>query len=445
LPEGHDKRHPRDYNDLNYCLLLNKDGKYAWRPITLINPILYVSLVRKITEQENWDHILNKFREFRANRNIECTSIPIKSLTKQSNKTQQILKWVNCVEERSVSLALEYSNLIHLDISNCYGSIYTHSFSWAMHGKEYSKKPENRRNRDLIGNVIDGLIQDMSYGQTNGIPQGSVLMDFFAEIVLGYADSLLSDEIKRKEIEDYKIIRHRDDYRIFTNNIRTGEEIVKLITETIQKLGMSLNSKKTRFCEEAIINSIKKDKMFLMNNINLKSNLENFILSIYEFSNSFPNSNQTNKLLEIFYKKIYKKKNIKNIYYLLSIVVNIAYHNPVTYPICASIISKLLDLTKDRETRESFLEKIRNKFGNISHISHFMIWLQRITLCYKRKETYEENLCKLVAGEDIEIWNTEWLSNNIKEIIRSKDIISEIEINKITNVIMPNEVSFFKY
>ena len=58
----------------------------------------------------------------------------------------------------------------------------------------------------------------MNYGQTNGIPQGSVLTDFIAEIVLGYIDSKLSERI-RKEIGsiNYKIIRYRDDYRIFTN------------------------------------------------------------------------------------------------------------------------------------------------------------------------------------------------------------------------------------
>jgi len=55
----------------------------------------------------------------------------------------------------------------------------------------------------------------MTYGQTNGIPQGSVLMDFIAEIVLGYTDLELSHKINQLKIEDYQIIRYRDDYRIF--------------------------------------------------------------------------------------------------------------------------------------------------------------------------------------------------------------------------------------
>ena len=55
----------------------------------------------------------------------------------------------------------------------------------------------------------------MSYGQTNGIPQGSALMDFVAELVLCYIDSLLSEQIEGIEKSEYKIIRYRDDYRIF--------------------------------------------------------------------------------------------------------------------------------------------------------------------------------------------------------------------------------------
>jgi len=67
----------------------------------------------------------------------------------------------------------------------------------------------------LLGNVIDDNLRNMTYGQTNGIPQGSVLMDFIAEIVLGYTDLELSHKINQLKIEDYQIIRYRDDYRIF--------------------------------------------------------------------------------------------------------------------------------------------------------------------------------------------------------------------------------------
>ena len=103
---------------------------------------------------------------------------------------------VESFEKESIKLSLDYNCLLITDISNCYGSIYTHSIAWSLHsnGREGAKR--DRNNKNLLCNAIDVIIQNISYGQTNGIPQGSVLMDFIAEVVLGYADSILSDKIK---------------------------------------------------------------------------------------------------------------------------------------------------------------------------------------------------------------------------------------------------------
>ena len=68
-------------------------------------------------------------------------------------------------------------------------------------------------------------MQGMQYGQTNGIPQGSVLFDFIAEMVLGYADSQVSEVLASNDITDYKILRYRDDYRIFCNRKDELEKI----------------------------------------------------------------------------------------------------------------------------------------------------------------------------------------------------------------------------
>jgi len=46
---------PYDLEDVNYTLITNKDGRYAWRPLQLIHPALYVYLVNEITEKNNWN------------------------------------------------------------------------------------------------------------------------------------------------------------------------------------------------------------------------------------------------------------------------------------------------------------------------------------------------------------------------------------------------------
>lgn len=101
----------------------------------------------------------------------------------------------------------------------------------------------------------------MSFGQTNGIPQGSVLMDFIAEIVLGFGDYLLTLELDRLGITDYKIIRYRDDYRIFTNNPQLSSEIAKVLSEVLSKLNFKLNSAKTNSTDDVVLGSLKSDKV----------------------------------------------------------------------------------------------------------------------------------------------------------------------------------------
>jgi RNA-directed DNA polymerase len=62
--QSHKKSDPRDYESVNHLLYNNKDGKYAWRPLQIIHPVLYVSLVNEITNPDAWDIIKTKFQEF---------------------------------------------------------------------------------------------------------------------------------------------------------------------------------------------------------------------------------------------------------------------------------------------------------------------------------------------------------------------------------------------
>ena len=228
------------------------DGRYAWRPLQLIHPALYVSLVHQITEERNWKTIVKRFSKFTSNKKIKCMSLPIRSETKQSDKATLVSNWWRKVEQKSIELALDYQYLFVTDVSDCYGSLYTHSIVWALHDKKVAKK--KREDDKLIGNVIDWHLQDMSFGQTNGIPQGSTLMDFISEMVLGYADSQLSEKIA-KSIKNYTVIRYRDDYRVFVNNPQDGEAIIKSITEVLADLGMKLNPHKTTSSHEIVRDS----------------------------------------------------------------------------------------------------------------------------------------------------------------------------------------------
>jgi len=433
---------PRSYDKVNYKLLNNKDGKYAWRPFQLIHPALYVSLVHIITEEDNWHTIVNRFSEFSSNPKIQCMSIPVQSYTEESDKAAMVSHWWHEVEQKSIELALDYQYLFQTDITDCYGSIYTHSIAWALHGKKMSK--ENRRDNSLIGNAIDLHLQNMSFGQTNGIPQGSFLMDFVAEIVLGYADLLLSNKIENL-IKDYKIIRYRDDYRVFVNNPQDGELIVKAISEVLIDLGMKLSPQKTTSSNEVVKDSLKEDKRYWIDHKREGKSLQKQLLIIHSLSDKYPNSGSLAIALNDFLNRIYKSKSThENLIILVSILTDIAFKNPRTYPISSAILSKLISLFDEDTKIFTIINKIKERFGKIPNTGYLELWLQRITYKLDNQFDYNENLCKIISGKDADIWNSDWLESNFKILINPQKIISKDTLDRIIPVIEIGEVELFK-
>lgn len=231
---------PNDFTGVNYDFLANKDGKLAWRPLELIHPAIYISLVNMICDPKNWMFIKERLSEFEGGA-VDCCSAPVMSLDNQKDVATQIRSWWQSVEQRSLVYSLEFSHILHTDVTDCYGSLYTHSISWAIHGLEEAKK--NKKDNSLLGNKIDSHIQAGRYGQTNGISQGSVLMDFVAEIVLGYVDEQINFAIGQPT--DFRILRYRDDYRIFANSDDRAEEILKVISDKLRSVGMRIGVAKT--------------------------------------------------------------------------------------------------------------------------------------------------------------------------------------------------------
>ncbi|MAD41458.1 MAG: hypothetical protein CL623_03600 [Arcobacter sp.] len=124
---GNKRFQPSDFEYVNYKLLHNKNGKFDWRPFELINPMLYVSLVHKMTESDNWEKITKRFLHVKRRSCVECISLPVVSENKNSDVKEQVLKWWDGIEQKSLKLSLDFKYLHHTDITDCYGSIYTHS------------------------------------------------------------------------------------------------------------------------------------------------------------------------------------------------------------------------------------------------------------------------------------------------------------------------------
>ncbi|MGA1933103.1 RNA-directed DNA polymerase [Arcobacter sp. YIC-464] len=439
------KYDPKNFENVNYTLLYNKNSKYDWRPYELINPILYVVLAKEITKEENWKEIKEKLFEFHTkNSSIECMGMPVQSSGSKSDKAEQVITWWEKVEQKSLEFSLDYTYVCHTDITDCYGSIYTHSIPWALHTKEVAK--ENNRN-SLIGNLIDTIIRRMRHGQTNGIPQGSILMDFIAEIVLGYADSELSEKIVDIPQNDYHILRYRDDYRIFTNNPQVADIIVKNLTEVLIDLGLKLHANKTLSHSNIIQGSIKEDKIHWLEQTQYQTSIQKKLLHLHSYSLKHPNSGTIVKELQKLLSEIRKNKDTtkyENLTVLISIITDIAFLNSKTYPVSIAIISTLLKRIDSEEVLKTTVSKIIKKFSNIPNTNYLEIWLQRMLVNQTSSNIeFNEKICKLIDNQEISLWNNDWVTDDIKNIFDKKSIVNEEIKSSLDLEIAEDEVKLF--
>lgn len=436
---------PNDFPGVNYNFLANKDGRFAWRPLELVHPAIYISLVNEICDSENWEYIKRRLAKFEGGA-VECCSTPVLSLNNQTDVATQIKSWWQSVEQRSLIYSLEFSHVLHTDVTDCYGTLYTHSISWALHGLEAAKR--NKKNNSLLGNKIDSYIQASRYGQTNGISQGSVLMDFVAEIVLGYVDEQINSALG--EPTDFRILRYRDDYRIFANSDDRAEQILKIISDKLRSVGMRLGVSKTLLSENVVAGAIKPDKLAGIDlqdlgDANAKT-IQKQLLRLHAFGQRFPNSGALRRLVSEFHTKISEQtERSDDLEVQVAIATDIGFVSPATFPAIAGILSHLISLAPPEEKSRLWM-KVRTKMARVPYNGYLEIWLQRVTQprVVGIQFSSDEPICQIVNGGTPNLWENGWISSNdLKDALSVSKIVVG-SVSDIEEVVQPEEVKLFK-
>lgn len=448
---------PQNVDLVNYKLYNNKDGKYAWRKMEIIHPAIYVNLVNVITSERNWTTIIDRLKSFQSFKTIKCISLPKESETNKSDLAETILDWWVQIEQESLKKALDFKYIMVTDISDCYSSIYTHSIAWAIHTKHVAKAQKGKMS--LVGNKIDKAIQSMQNGQTNGIPQGSVLMDLIAELVLGYADELLFQKLSENKIKpiEYYILRYRDDYRIFANDSSVLERIGKHLSDVLLSLNFRMNSSKTFVSSDIIKSSVKPDKLE-WNKIKQSTDVEIIdketsmhqkqLLLLYSFSEKYPNSGSIMKALGTYYNKIKDFNNAPaDIEQSISIVLEIAVKNPKCFAICFAIIGKLLSLFSKKNEAQTISKKIFKRVKELPNANYAEIWLYRALF-----KVFPDKISNLQTAQELyketkNIWDSSWIDNGkpLFALMQTSKIIDEVKMKSIDSIIDTDEINPFEY
>ena len=487
---------PIELSDVNLDILLNKDGRYAVRPIMLANPFLYYFLVREVCNEENWAIVKELFDKFNVPHITSC-AIPVIPREKEAfHKATTINNWWNSMEQRSIELSLEYRYMFVTDITNCYGSVNPQTFDWAfsLKGTSYATNQQS-----TIALNIQKFLRSFQQGRNIGIPQGSAIFDFVGEIVLGYSDLLLHEALleKAKEYEehgktfpDYEIIRYRDDYRIFCNDKGTLEDISYILQQVLERLNFRMNSQKTKISDSIVIDAVKGDKLAYIYNtpiFNKKGvdfdSYEKHLLYILMFSRQYPDSgsikimlSDIDKRIEEHLKSLDGKNNSKaedwesvdlceeakpaksegvfselktykrpkyipggSIRALSAVCTQIALENVGCVHYALRIISRMIDLLKDMKEKQSIIDLVYNKLCNQPNSDYNQLWLQNMTYTQDKKtktSPYSLRLCQLVAGKEIQpLWNNDWIKAVFVQNMPIDSIVDKETLKLVTPVI----------
>lgn len=153
----------------------------------------------------------------------------------------------------------QFNYMLKTDIQNCFASVYTHSISWSIHGKQVTKQNIIKTGYSFAG-AFDKLLQRMNDNETHGIIIGSELSRLFYEILMQKIDTSCEKIISEKNLifgEDYVINRYMDDYFIFANRIEDLNLIRDILSDSLYQYRFMLNEAKSQVTNTNAASSLK--------------------------------------------------------------------------------------------------------------------------------------------------------------------------------------------
>ena len=136
-----------------------------------------------------------------------------------------------------------YPRALKTDITAFYGSIYTHSIAWALHGKEWAKQNLNTPALNgSLGGRLDRAVRQGQDNQTGGIPTGPDTSRIVAEIIAVDIDNRLRSTGPKHG--DWGL-RYVDDYLLGVSPNESDATVSARIAKALRDYGLEINEKKT--------------------------------------------------------------------------------------------------------------------------------------------------------------------------------------------------------
>lgn len=202
------------------------------RPMGIPVPMAYQRLCRHIAD--NWQEIQNYFQTCTRRDNHCVSRIHVRKMF----NTDKIFDmnyddWRNDPDpDTDLQIGAKYA--VHVDVSKCFPSIYTHAIPWALVGKTAAKQ----KLKGTWYNELDHRLQFMKDRETHGLLIGPHASNIISEILLCKIDSELTPR--------WKYVRHIDDYICYVMTEEEADEFIAELQTQLRAYDLSLNHKKTK-------------------------------------------------------------------------------------------------------------------------------------------------------------------------------------------------------
>ena len=325
-----------------------RGGKGTRRELAIVHPVPHLELATLIVN--GWDEISK-----------HCKRSDISSDT-------PVLADINSrpfdeLKRRKLKIAARHNHMLASDFSRFYGTLYTHTIPWALHGKKWCKENLGE-SRDTLGGKIDSAVALGQQRETIGIPIGPYTSRIISEIVAVAVDLQLQEAAG---FAQNNAVRHWDDWVVGLDGARQEHEQMAALARACREFRIEINGGKTKM----IPASSCVDPIWIMElrafeiawGKGQKSSLARYFSLVFDLMGKFPGEN----ILLWAVKKAAGEKNFPQIveehwgefedYLMLAVRTDMAVLGVV-----GQILSKRKDLVNIGNIRKLIVDIVQEKF-----------------------------------------------------------------------------------
>ncbi len=191
----------------------------------------------------------------------------MQSTSKFFNQLEFNYEFTKKIEQR---LLYGGTNILSVDLSNFYHTLYTHSIPWVIEGKQASKA----KRFGGFANEVDSILQQCQYGETHGVPTGNLATRLITELYMCYID-------KRMLKKGYTYSRYVDDIKFTFSTESQKESFLTDFSKICRENNLIINDKKTSENPFPFTNNREKTEIFnYFDGLNKKNKSSSWIKKI---------------------------------------------------------------------------------------------------------------------------------------------------------------------